>query len=115
MTEDKFHIVTIALKRLWGMFHELAETLLYGLRALNFEASMATNQFSETSTNIVLDAGLISESMTKVIPQGSIFYNTEQIDSKEVWINRIYFRNLLETLKPGTIASATLTAYLHRE
>ena len=89
MTDEKFHIVTIAPKRLSGMFHELAETLLYGLRALGCEASMATNRFSEIATNIILGAGLIPEHMIRIVPGGSIFYNTEQIDSEEGWTRSV--------------------------
>jgi hypothetical protein len=72
------------------LFYELAETLLYGLRELGYEASMATNRLSETSTNIVLGAGLITEAMTRIIPRGSIFYNTERVGSEQdPWISAV--------------------------
>ena len=71
------------------MFYELAEGLLWGLRALGYEASLGTNAFSELSTNIVLGAGLIPEQVLAIMPKGSIIYNTEQIDSQEPWARTV--------------------------
>jgi SAM-dependent methyltransferase len=60
-------------------FRELAETLLYGLRALGHSASIQENAFDPCATNILLGAHLLTPQQTDAIPRGSVIYNLEQI------------------------------------
>ena len=63
-----------------GAFAEIAETLVYGLRALGYQAQAAVNVFSPDATNIVLGAHLLAEATVGDIPPGTIFYNLEQVE-----------------------------------
>jgi hypothetical protein len=60
-------------------FKEVAETLMYGLKALGHDAKISRNFFSQRRWNVVLGAHLLSAYF--VLPARSIIYNLEQCDS----------------------------------
>lgn len=58
-------------------FKEVAETVMYGLKALGHEAEIAENTFRNGSKHIVFGGHLLSADST--LPPGSILYNLEQV------------------------------------
>lgn len=67
-------------------FFELAETVVYGLRSLGYEAGISLNRFSSVAANIFLGAHLISGTTAHTVPRGSIVYNTEQVFEGSRWM-----------------------------
>jgi hypothetical protein len=75
----RFHI-TIMRPAGWYWAHcfdEVAETLVYGLRALGYEVSYKANGTVRGVQNIVLGAHLCDGAIQ--LPEGTILYNLEQI------------------------------------
>jgi hypothetical protein len=75
----RFHI-TIMRPEGWHFAHcfdEVAETLVYGLRALGYEVSYKANGTVKGVQNIVLGAHLCDGAIQ--LPEGTILYNLEQI------------------------------------
>jgi hypothetical protein len=58
-------------------FHEVAETLSYGLLHLGHQVSCNTNGFLSTAQNIVLGPQFVKPETP--LPEGTILYNLEQI------------------------------------
>lgn len=58
-------------------FHEVAETVMYGLRSLGHEAEMRDNVFRRNTQHIVFGAHLLPANAP--LPEGSILYNLEQV------------------------------------
>ena len=77
-----FRIVIVAPEnyRHSAAFNELAETLLYGLQALGYRASLAVNALESGAVNILFGAHLLSAQACDGLPADTIIYNTEQID-----------------------------------
>ena len=82
-----------------GALSELAETLIYGLAGLGADFQFAINELAENATNIVLGAHLLDPRAMRDLPDGTILYNSEQIDDKSSWINGPY----MELLRRCTI------------
>ena len=84
-------------------FRELAETLLYGLRALGYEANIHHNSFSTTARNIILGAHFLNTTFTpqqlEQLPDDTIIYNTEQMDPNSLAVKSelLYFIQRYET------------------
>ncbi|MBC8014624.1 MAG: hypothetical protein H7X79_02645 [Sporomusaceae bacterium] len=74
-------------------FQEVANTLIYGLQSLGYNAVITENNFSDRNINIILGAHLIAEDQIDKIPLSSIIYNLEQFDPKSM-LNSTTFRML---------------------
>lgn len=66
-------------------FHEVAETLLHGLRELGHDAVASTDPASPGRRHIVLGTNLIPRAGVRLQP-GSILYNLEQVEEGSAWI-----------------------------
>lgn len=75
----KFTIVILCPPkyRASGCFWEVAQTVMYGLRALGYEAELTENRNRAGTQHIIFGAHLISGSTP--LPPGSILYNLEQV------------------------------------
>jgi hypothetical protein len=62
-----------------GVFTEVAETLLYGFRALGYDAHQQPNVLRFAVPTIVLAAHMLTEADAQCLPSGAIIYNLEQI------------------------------------
>ncbi|HTH52489.1 MAG TPA: TylF/MycF family methyltransferase [Edaphobacter sp.] len=62
-------------------FQEVAETLLYALKALGHRAAILENIVDRQAINIVLGSHLLSEAEMASLPAGTIVYNLEQLGS----------------------------------
>ena len=60
-------------------FHEVAETLQFGLRSIGHAANIRENVLDATATNILLGAHLLSAPEASMVLPGSILYNLEQL------------------------------------
>ena len=58
-----------------GAFEELIFSLRQGFKALGFDVSVSTNQYSKTKTNIIFGSNFLAEKDRRGIPESSIFYN----------------------------------------
>lgn len=65
-------------------FHEVAETLQFGLRGAGHVAAIVENLVDPQRTNILLGAHLLNEVSVNSIPPGSIIYNLEQLGSSHL-------------------------------
>lgn len=68
-------------------FREIAETLQFGLRSLGHEARILDNLVDPSATNIILGAHLLEPHEEKMLPQGSIIYNLEQLGAASLSAN----------------------------
>ncbi len=66
-------------------FAELAETLVYGLRALGHDAVPSTDPGLGDRRHIVLGANLVPRTGVRLLP-GSILYNLEQVQEDSAWL-----------------------------
>ena len=71
-------------------FREIAETVLYGLRELGHEATLAVNDFDPRATNILLGAHLLDERDADRLPDRIVVYNLEQVVGESQWIKPVY-------------------------
>ncbi|MDR3298437.1 MAG: methyltransferase domain-containing protein [Candidatus Accumulibacter sp.] len=69
---------------------ELAETLMYGLGALNCAVQFNINGMVDDRVNIVLGAHLLDAGTMNAIPPETILYNSEQIDDRSARIMPAY-------------------------
>lgn len=76
----KFTIVIVRPSgyRYSDCFKELAETVMYGLRALGHDAEMAENGFRRDTKHIIFGGHLLSAD--SLLPPGSVLYNWEQVE-----------------------------------
>lgn len=113
-TDMRFRIVIVA-KPGWehaGMYRELAETLALGLQGLRHRADVALNTIEPSATNIILHAHELSVEQQRRLPDDTVIFNLEQVDTTlfdwaprlrplllkyEVWD---YSRQNVERLKP---------------
>jgi len=59
---------------------EVAETLVFGFRALGLPARMVVNAFSTEALNIVLGGHLLTPDMVGQLPPNTVAYNFEQVE-----------------------------------
>ncbi len=59
---------------------EMAETLVYGFRALGHSAAAGINGFAAGSLNVVLGAHLLSPAAAAALPADTVVYNLEQVE-----------------------------------
>lgn len=79
------HVVIIKKDPSSSAFEELAETLLYGLKAIGIDATSDTNTIYPHATNIILGVHLLTTEEINMLPSDSIIYNTEQIFPDSPW------------------------------
>ena len=104
---SQFHIVVIPGGEAW--FQEIAETLLYGLRALGRHAEIQrTASFAQPRQNIVLAAHLAPPG---AIPDGSILYNFEQLRARSLGVLGPDFYQLARRSTMWDYCSANLRAW----
>ena len=65
-------------------FREIAETLQFGLRSIGHQAEILENTFDCAATNVILGAHLLSPEEMRMVPEGSIIYNLEQIGGAQL-------------------------------
>lgn len=78
----RFHVVHCMLdQRRHGLrgFAEIAQSLVWGLRALGHEADSAVNAFHPRAVNIVLGAQVLPQAVLDRLPDDTIVYNHEQL------------------------------------
>lgn len=63
-----------------GAFREIAETLLYGFRALGAEAKIFTNTFPPDFLHLVLGLHLLPPALIPALPPDTVMYNLEQVE-----------------------------------
>jgi len=79
----KFHIAQIIPDpRLHGLngYREVIDTVRWGLTALGYEVSFATNQFAKGAVNIVFGFQMLTEKAMYNLPPKTIVYNFEQLN-----------------------------------
>jgi len=67
-----------------GPFWEVAETLLYALRALGVEAELRCNQFSKSRPTVLLGALNLTAAEAAQVPEKTVIYNLEQASAQDV-------------------------------
>lgn len=71
-------------------FLDIQLLLYYSLQDLGHDVALATNRFPEGRTAIVFGAHLISDDFPVLLPQGTVIFNTEQLDPEDSrWSERI--------------------------
>ncbi len=75
----RFQIVIIGHPHA-AAFAEIAETLVFGLRALGHTASAGINAFIADGVNIVLGMHMLPESEILHLPPQTVMYNLEQVE-----------------------------------
>jgi hypothetical protein len=63
-----------------GAVAELAETLVFGFRALGYPARVVANVFAADAVNIVLCAHFLSPQAVGQLPSNTVIYNLEQVE-----------------------------------
>lgn len=78
---QKFNICRIAPDNYVhsGAFLEIADVLLYGLRALGHEAEIQVNSTDPSARNIMIGVHLLSADVASQLPSDTIILNTEQL------------------------------------
>jgi hypothetical protein len=79
------HVVIIKKDPSSSAFEELAETLLYGLKAIGIDATSVTNTIYPHAINIILGVHLLTSEEISLLPNDAIIYNTEQIFPDSPW------------------------------
>lgn len=69
-----------------GVFNEIAETLLQGLRNIPVIATLTENTLIPENTNIVIGANLLEEGDIDLMSEDTIIYNLEQITETSPWM-----------------------------
>jgi len=80
-------------------FAELAELLMYSIRDAGHPAQIQTNQFVQGGVNVIVGAHLLDVSALRVVPEGTIILNTEQLTGVgEKWRDQLtgWFESGLE-------------------
>ena len=67
-----------------GMYAELAETLVCGLRTVGHEAAVSLNGPDPRAQNILINAHMLPETVARQLPANTIVYNLEHIEP-ETW------------------------------
>jgi hypothetical protein len=67
-----------------GPFWEVAETLLYALRALGIDAELRRNQVSKARPTILLGALNLTAAEAAQVPEKTVIYNLEQASAQDV-------------------------------
>ena len=67
-----------------GMYTELAETLVHGLRRAGHEAEFAINQPDPRALNVLINAHMLPAQAASQLPSDTIVYNLEHIEP-ETW------------------------------
>lgn len=73
-----------------GPFREVAETLLYALRALGVDAELRCNQFSKLRPTILLGAINLTPAEAAKVPDATVIYNLEQVSAQDAPIKPNY-------------------------
>ena len=63
-----------------GAFTEVAETVMFGLRALGHEAQIHFNKFDNSATNIIFGSHLLIPQFVSQLPRDTVIYNLEQVE-----------------------------------
>ena len=106
-----FHIVVIPGGEVW--FQEIAETLLYGLRALGHNAKLAHDfEFKPAVRRTIVLAAHLAPPGT--IPDGSILYNFEQLQAPSLGILRADFYELAKRSIVWDYCAGNLLAWRER-
>jgi hypothetical protein len=72
-------------------FSELAETVVYGLQALGFDAQLVVNNLaSREAPTVIFGANLLGEQDADQLPESTIVYNLEQVSGTNVWCSPVY-------------------------
>ncbi len=87
-TLPAFHLLLIAPN---GYQHslalaELVETLAHALVTLGYPVTLGLNQPHSDAINIVLGAHLATAEMAASLPQSSVIFNVEQVNSASTWM-----------------------------
>lgn len=85
----KFTIVIVRPPgyRFSDCFREVAETVMYGLRELGYEAEITENTFRPNTKHIIFGAHMVSADSS--FPPDSVLYNLEQVDGGNIGNLRI--------------------------
>jgi hypothetical protein len=78
---QKFHLVHVVHPTSHGPlgYHEVLETLRWGLGELGYHVTVAFNSFVSDRTNICLGGQMLTAEHLQRVPSGTIFYQLEQI------------------------------------
>ena len=85
----KYHVVIVkpADNPHAEAYREIAETLMFGLRGLGHEATIATNVFGPSDgLNILLCAHLLRPEQVAQVPANTVIYNLEQAAAGSPWM-----------------------------
>jgi SAM-dependent methyltransferase len=69
-------------------FLEVAESVMFAIRHLGFHCDMAYNALLPGAVNILFGSNLMDQSTADQLPDDTILFNLEQIDSESNWLKR---------------------------
>lgn len=93
---NKYNILRVVPQGFSGYrcFDEVVEMLQFELSTLGFHVSSTCNTPDTGAINIVIGAHLLEEPSYDLLPETSIIYNLEQIDSGSKWITDKYIAGI---------------------
>lgn len=91
MSGTRYHVVFVAPQgmRAAAALHEVAQTVLHGLRAGGHEAQLGVNRIDPEAVNIVINPQLLGD-VASQLPANTILYNFEQVQGDSAWMKPVY-------------------------
>jgi len=92
----KFNLVSIEPSGFQhsGAWYELAELIMHGFLGAGFDCSTSINRFAPNRLNIVFGVMHVTPDMERLIPNNTLFFNTEQLVNLSKEFDHLAYMNI---------------------